>query len=157
MANLPHIAVCICTYRRPACLERLLDALATQETENLFTYSIVIADNDAARSAESIVEKFANSTSAVSFLDPPYNVKIDGHVSGNGKKKHREFVQASGEMSEAEFTGFLATFCGASLRKLSLIASLTMPPSRSEGAFALGAIRVPFRPRPGSVRRSGPD
>jgi len=41
------------------------------------------------------------------FADPPYNVPIDGHVSGLGKKKHREFVAASGEMSQAEFTAFL--------------------------------------------------
>lgn len=42
------------------------------------------------------------------FTDPPYNVKIDGHVSGLGAAKHREFAVASGEMSEAEFTAFLA-------------------------------------------------
>lgn len=41
------------------------------------------------------------------FADPPYNVKIDGHVSGLGKIKHREFEFASGEMSQAEFTQFL--------------------------------------------------
>ena len=41
------------------------------------------------------------------FTDPPYNVKIDGHVSGLGAAKHREFAVASGEMSEAEFTAFL--------------------------------------------------
>ena len=41
------------------------------------------------------------------FTDPPYNVKIDGHVSGLGATKHREFAMASGEMSEAEFTRFL--------------------------------------------------
>lgn len=41
------------------------------------------------------------------FTDPPYNVKIDGHVSGLGAVKHREFAFASGEMSEAEFTAFL--------------------------------------------------
>ncbi|MEE9249888.1 MAG: DNA methyltransferase [Alphaproteobacteria bacterium] len=43
------------------------------------------------------------------FTDPPYNVPIEGHVSGLGKVKHREFAMASGEMSEAEFTEFLAT------------------------------------------------
>ena len=43
------------------------------------------------------------------FTDPPYNVPIEGHVSGLGKVKHREFAMASGEMSEAEFTTFLAT------------------------------------------------
>ena len=41
------------------------------------------------------------------FTDPPYNVKIDGHVSGLGAVKHREFAFASGEMTEAEFTAFL--------------------------------------------------
>lgn len=43
------------------------------------------------------------------FADPPYNVPIDGHVGGLGAIKHREFAMASGEMSEAEFSGFLAT------------------------------------------------
>jgi DNA modification methylase len=41
------------------------------------------------------------------FTDPPYNVPIDGHVGGLGAVKHREFAMASGEMSEAEFRGFL--------------------------------------------------
>lgn len=43
------------------------------------------------------------------FTDPPYNVKIDGHVCGSGKIKHREFAMASGEMSQNEFTIFLRT------------------------------------------------
>ena len=30
-------------------------------------------------------------------------------MSGKGKNRHREFVMASGEMSEAEFTGFLSS------------------------------------------------
>ena len=41
------------------------------------------------------------------FTDPPYNVPIEGHVSGLGKVRHREFAMATGEMSEAEFAGFL--------------------------------------------------
>lgn len=41
------------------------------------------------------------------FTDPPYNCKIDGHVSGLDKVKHREFVMASGEMTEPEFKAFL--------------------------------------------------
>jgi hypothetical protein len=43
--------------------------------------------------------------------DPPYNVPIRGHVSGNGAVQHREFAMASGEMSESEFTGFLTQVC----------------------------------------------
>ena len=45
------------------------------------------------------------------FTDPPYNVPIDGHVSGLGKVKHSNFVMASGEMSEKEFKAFLKLIC----------------------------------------------
>jgi DNA modification methylase len=41
------------------------------------------------------------------FTDPPYNVPIDGHVSGGGRTRHRDFAEGVGEMSAAEFTGFL--------------------------------------------------
>lgn len=44
------------------------------------------------------------------FADPPYNVRIDGHVSGLGKHRHHEFVQWSGEMTDAEFHQFLLAF-----------------------------------------------
>jgi DNA modification methylase len=41
------------------------------------------------------------------FTDPPYNVRINGNVSGLGLIKHREFAMASGEMSQEAFTDFL--------------------------------------------------
>ena len=44
---------------------------------------------------------------AMIFADVPYNVAIEGNVSGLGAIHHREFAMASGEMSQAEFTGFL--------------------------------------------------
>jgi DNA modification methylase len=43
------------------------------------------------------------------FTDPPYNMPIDGHVSGHGRVRHHDFAMASGEMSEDEFTAFLRT------------------------------------------------
>jgi DNA modification methylase len=46
------------------------------------------------------------------FTDPPYNVPINGHVSGLGGFKHEEFAMASGEMSSPEFAGFLKTALG---------------------------------------------
>ena len=46
------------------------------------------------------------------FTDPPYNVPIQGHVSGLGRSTHGEFAMASGEMSRAEFTRFLSTYMG---------------------------------------------
>lgn len=47
----------------------------------------------------------------VVFTDPPYNVKVDGHCTGLGNVRHREFPMASGEMSEVQFTEFLSTAC----------------------------------------------
>ncbi len=43
------------------------------------------------------------------FSDPPFNVKVDGHVGGLGRTKHAEFAMASGEMSDQQFTSFLKT------------------------------------------------
>jgi hypothetical protein len=45
------------------------------------------------------------------FVDPPYNVRVDGHVSGKGKVQHREFAQASGELNRDEFIQFLTKSC----------------------------------------------
>jgi len=42
--------------------------------------------------------------------DPPWNLKIEGVVSGNGKKKHADFIMAAGEMTKPDFTVFLAEF-----------------------------------------------
>jgi DNA modification methylase len=42
--------------------------------------------------------------------DPPYNVPIVGHAVGRGKIRHRDFKEAVGEMSPAEFTRFLEQF-----------------------------------------------
>jgi DNA modification methylase len=45
---------------------------------------------------------------AMAFTDPPYNVQIEGNVSGLGAIHHREFAMASGEMTADAFTDFLA-------------------------------------------------
>ena len=38
-------------------------------------------------------------------------MKVDGHVSGKGKVRHREFAQASRELSREEFIRFLTASC----------------------------------------------
>ena len=49
-----------------------------------------------------------SETAEMAFLDPPYNVKVDGHVGGRGSTKHREFAFASGEMTSRQFVQFLS-------------------------------------------------
>ncbi len=58
-----HISVCICTYKRPRFLKRLLEELDGQDTSGLFTYSIVVADNDHLQSGEAVVRDFAAASS----------------------------------------------------------------------------------------------
>ena len=59
IAGVPHVSVCVCTYRRPELLSRLLAELARQETHGLFTYSVVVVDNDRAESARPVVARLA--------------------------------------------------------------------------------------------------
>ena len=53
----------------------------------------------------------AGASIDAAFMDPPYNVKINGHA--NAKGRHREFAMASGEMSDDQFRTFLAETLGA--------------------------------------------
>ena len=73
-----HISVCICTYKRPDLLRRLLYDLSRQDTGGAFTYSIVVVDNDRLRSAQTIVSDFAED-SAVPILychEPRQNIAL---------------------------------------------------------------------------------
>jgi succinoglycan biosynthesis protein ExoM len=72
------ISVCICTYRRPDLLKRLLLKLDDQETEGFFDYCIVIVDNDVGESARLIAESFSRSSkSAVSYhVEPEQNIAL---------------------------------------------------------------------------------
>jgi len=58
VSKLDHISVCICTYKRPKLLCNLLTKLQNQKTNELFTYSIVVVDNDYERSGRLVAESF---------------------------------------------------------------------------------------------------
>jgi DNA modification methylase len=68
-----------------------------------------------ARQESSLSALMQSARASIVFTDPPYNVIIDGHATGNGRTRHNEFRMASGEMSKVEFTEFLT----ASLSKLA--------------------------------------
>lgn len=58
---------------------------------------------------EVLGQLMADKKADMVFTDPPYNVKINGHVCGAGSVQHKEFKFASGEMTSEEFTSFLHT------------------------------------------------
>ena len=57
--------------------------------------------------AESYTKLLGEEKADIIITDPPYNVKIQGHVTK--KKNHPEFAQASGEMKPEDFINFLNT------------------------------------------------
>jgi len=67
------------------------------------------ADSTKRESYEAVLR---GSMAQAVFTDPPYNVRIAGNVSGLGRVAHSEFAMASGEMSQEEFTAFLAAVFG---------------------------------------------
>jgi DNA modification methylase len=84
----------------------------TSQTDDLWvlgSHRLLCGD---ARSEAAYVKLLAGRKADLVFTDPPYNVRIDGHVSGLGRLCHGEFAMASGEMTEPGFTTFLATTLG---------------------------------------------
>ena len=57
--EIPHVTVCICTFRRVESLERLLKTLVRQRTDGEFSFSVVVVDNDGAESARPVVMALA--------------------------------------------------------------------------------------------------
>jgi succinoglycan biosynthesis protein ExoM len=58
MGDNNNISVCICTYKRAKLLKKLLNQLENQITEGLFTYRVVVVDNDFEKSAGHTIENF---------------------------------------------------------------------------------------------------
>jgi glycosyltransferase involved in cell wall biosynthesis len=85
-----HICVCVCTYKRPAMLATLLHVLGRQQTDGLFSYSVVVADNDGAKSAQAVVDEIA----ATSSVDIVYCVEAEQNIA---KARNKAFEHASGD------------------------------------------------------------
>jgi DNA modification methylase len=87
--------------------ELVLDQPAVSEIGDLWRlgkHQIYCADS---RKDETYRSLLGTHRAAAVFTDSPWNVKINGHATGNGATRHREFLMASGEMSDTEFVAFL--------------------------------------------------
>jgi len=89
--TVPTITVCICTFRRPALLDGLLRALETQQTGNLFAYSVVVSDNDAMESARETVAAFGSR----SGVDVIYCVERQQNIAA---ARNKALQHARGEL-----------------------------------------------------------
>jgi succinoglycan biosynthesis protein ExoM len=73
-----HICVCVCTYKRPESLGRLLSKVEEQETEGLFDYSIVVVDNDGCETARQTVESYSRKSKIPIgyYVEPEQNIAL---------------------------------------------------------------------------------
>lgn len=63
------ISICICTFKRPLLLERLLAKIQSQCTDGLFKYSVVIVDNDSQGSGRLAVDNASRNTTFPIYYD----------------------------------------------------------------------------------------
>lgn len=79
----PLISVCVCTYRRPRQLHRLLQCLDQQVTNDLFNFSIVVIDNDERESAQGVVERWAKRICVplIYSVEPRQNIALARNAS----------------------------------------------------------------------------
>jgi len=128
-----HISVCICTYRRPHLLARLLQALDCLRTDDRFTVSVVIVDNDRTESARATAMSFGGrSRMQIKYcVEPKQNIAM---------ARNRAVAESEGELvaliDDDEFPGedWLLRLCD------------TLDFSRAHGA--LGPVKPHFESEP---------
>jgi glycosyltransferase involved in cell wall biosynthesis len=132
-ADIPHISVCICTYQRPQFLARLLEELACQQTEGLFTYSIVVADNDQAQTAKDVVSRFRSRSSieTIYCVEPNQNIAL---------ARNRALAEAAGD--------FIAFIDDDEFPQRDWLFLLFKICSRFQAAGALGPVKPHFDVEP---------
>jgi DNA modification methylase len=89
---------------------------ATARKGDLFIlgrHRLIVGD---AREREDYSRMMGSETAEMAFLDPPYNVVLQGNAAGHGRIKYREFAHGSGELTSSQFTQFLKDALGTCAR-----------------------------------------
>ena len=73
-----HISICICTFRRPKLLKRLLNRIEDQRTDGIFSISIVVVDNDAQESGYDAVNEARQQSKLLInyYVEPERNISL---------------------------------------------------------------------------------
>lgn len=136
-----HVSVCICAFRRPALLGKLLALLSNQETNGAFRFSVVVVDNDAAQSSRSVAELIARE-SPIEIMyrcEPRQNIALARNEAV--RNAHGDFV-AFIDDDEFPGTNWLATMVDAC--------------ERLDAAGVLGPVRPHFvEPPPDWIIKGG--
>jgi hypothetical protein len=95
--------------QRRAPLEPVLGRPAASRVGDVFQlgpHRLICGDSG---DSEVVACLMQSDTARMIFTDEPFNVAIGGHVTGG---EHREFVMASGEMTDAQFLEFNRRWIG---------------------------------------------
>ena len=133
MASVPHIVICICAFKRPHLLSRLLYELGRQETESLFEYSITIVDNDISRSSEDVVAEFRKA----SPIEITYHVEPEQSIA---LARNKAVANAKGD--------FIAFIDDDELPEEDWVLSLLKACKEHEVDGALGPVKPNFAVAP---------
>lgn len=93
-----------------------VEEMAMAQRGDLFilgNHRLIVGD---ARDIKDYSRLMGSEIAEMAFLDPPYNVPVQGHIGGRGRTKHREFKHASGELTSSQFIQFLKDSLGACAR-----------------------------------------
>ena len=73
-----HISVCICTYKRPKMLARVLERVTQQITEDRFSFDVIVVDNDSNRSGNHVIKNFQENkgNKIVYDCEPKQNIAL---------------------------------------------------------------------------------
>src|ERR1700674_2965215 len=88
-----HISVCIRTFKRSELLKQLLQRLNTHRTDECFTYSVAVADNDSAPLARQVVTSF----SATSHVHVTYFCESQQNMA---LARNKAIKQAEGDLMQ---------------------------------------------------------
>jgi succinoglycan biosynthesis protein ExoM len=76
-AGTKSIDVCVVTYRRLHLLKKLLSSLDRQITDNLFSYQVIIVDNDRQWTAKAVIDEFEPKNYTIQYaVEPEKNIAI---------------------------------------------------------------------------------
>jgi len=135
-----HVTVCICTFKRPELLGRLLSTLQHQQTYGRFSYAVVVVDNDSEGSARASVEAFSTTSHVQTAycLEPQKNIAM---------ARNRGVSQAEGD--------FIAFIDDDEFPENDWLLRLLETQSRYHADGVLGPVKPYFASEPPAWVRKG--
>ena len=128
-----HISVCICTYKRPQLISNLLSKLQNQVTEDQFTYSVVVVDNDFNKSAKDTVNEWKQKSA----------IQIDYHC-----EPEQNIALARNKAVENSRGNFIAFIDDDEFPDNTWLINLFRTQNQYQVAGVLGAVRPYFEIEP---------